>query len=48
MIVFIDFESDSLSDDRYFIFKLKYPGVYTHLADTNFRVIYIRNNYQLL
>ncbi len=44
MIIPIDFESDSLPNDRDFIFKLKYPGAYTYLVDANFRVIYMRND----
>ncbi len=44
MAVLIDFESDSLPDDRDFIFKSEYPGVCTYLMDANFRVIYIRND----
>ncbi len=40
----IDFESDSLPDDRDFIFKPKYPEIYTYLVNANFRVIYIRND----
>ena len=44
MAVFIDFESDSLPDDRDFIFKPKYPGIYIHLINANFRVIHMRND----
>ncbi len=44
MTIPIDFESDSLPDDRDFIFKPKYPEVYTYLVNTNFRVIYMRND----
>ncbi len=44
MAVFIDFESDSLSDDRDFIFKFKYPEIYIYLININFRVIYMRND----
>ncbi len=44
MAISIDFESDSLPDDRNFIFKSEYPEVYIYLVDINFRVIYIRND----
>ena len=40
----IDFESNNIPDDRNFIFKPKYPEAYTHLINTNFRVIHIRND----
>ncbi len=44
MIILIDFEFNSLPDDRDFIFKFKYPEVYIYLVDVNFRVIYMRND----
>ncbi len=44
MIIFIDFESNNLPDDRNFIFKFKYPEAYIYLVNTNFRVIYVRND----
>ena len=44
MTIPIDFKSDNLPDDRNFIFKFKYPGTYTYLVNTNFRVIHIRND----
>ncbi len=40
----IEFETDELFNDRDYIFKFKYPGVYTHLINISFYIIYIRND----
>jgi len=40
----IEFETGELSNDKDYIFKFKYPGIYTHLVNTSFHIIYIRND----
>ncbi len=40
----IEFETGELFNDRDYIFKSKYPGIYAHLVNTSFYIIYIRND----
>ena len=40
----IKFETGELSNNRNYIFKSEYPGVYAYLVDTNFYIIYVRND----
>ncbi len=40
----IEFETDELPNDKDYIFKPEYPGIYTYLINTSFYIIYIRND----
>ncbi len=44
MTVPIEFETGELLNNRDYIFKSKYPGVYAYLVDTSFYIIYIWND----
>jgi len=40
----IEFETGELLNDRNYIFKSEYLGVYAHLINASFYIIYIRND----